>query len=202
MFTRSFRGVLPASASLQPQPKQTYNNGSQALTFSPSQSFFSSTMAATTGSGPIAMNPLGANAAVTIDPGGPNQMALPLNLAAPITWARPNGIIGVPRNSPLVLTFTPGDPAAPTAIILYSYSAANNSSVEAQCLAPAGASSFTISPDTLANFPVTYGLIDGSYANLFIGTLGLNSAGSFTNGLAANGVVLTSNWVAQSVVLQ
>ncbi len=202
VFTRSFRGVLPASASLQPQPKQTYNNGSQALTFSPSQSFFSSTMAATTGSGPIAMNPLGANAAFTIDPGGPNQMALPLNLAAPITWARPSGIIDVPRNSPLVLTFTPGDPAAPTAIILYSYSAANNSSVEAQCLAPAGASSFTVPADTLANFPVTYGLIDGSYANLFIGTLGLNSAASFTNGLAANGVVLTSNWVAQSVVLQ
>ncbi len=202
VFTRSFRGVLPASASLQPQPKQTYNNGSQALTFSPSRSFFSSTMTATTGSGPIAMNPLGANAALTIDPGGPNQMALPLNLATPITWARPSGIIGLPRNSPLILTFTPGDPTAPTAIILYSYSVSNNSSVEAQCLAPAGASSFTISADTLANFPVTYGLIDGSYANLFIGTLGLNNAASFTNGLAANGVVLTSNWVAQSVVLQ
>jgi len=202
VLTKSLRGVLPASASLQPQPKQTYNNGSQAITFSPFLSFFSSTMAATTGAGPIAMNPLGANAALTIDPGGPNQMQLPLNLAAPVAWSRPSGIIDVPRSSPLVLTFTPGDAAAPTAIILYSYSAVNNSAVEAQCLAPAGATSFTIPADTLANFPVTYGLIDGSYANLFLGTLGLNSATTFTNGLAANGVVLTSNWVAQSVVIQ
>jgi hypothetical protein len=148
------------------------------------------------------MNPLGANAAFTIDPGGANQMQLALNLAAPITWSRPSGIIDVPRSSPLVLTFTPGDAVAPTAIILYSYSAVNNSAVEAQCLAPAGATSFTIPADTLANFPVTYGLIDGSYANLFLGTLGLNSATTFTNGLAANGIVLTSNWVAQSVVIQ
>jgi hypothetical protein len=37
---------------------------------------------------------------------------------------------------------------------------------------------------------------------LFIGTLGVNSATPFTNDLAANGILLDSSWVAQSVVLQ
>ena len=202
VLAKSLRGVLPASASLSPQPQQTYNNGTQAITFSPNGSFFSSTMAASANSTPVAMNPLGANASITIDPGGANQLQLPLSLEPPLAWSRPNAIIVVPRNAPLALTFTPGDPAAPTGIVLYSYTANNNSTVEVQCLAPPGANSFTISADTLANFPATYGLIDGSYANLFIGTLGLNSAKSFTNGLAASGMVLTSNWIAQSVVLQ
>ena len=202
VLTKSPRGVLPASASLSPQPKQTYNNGTQAITFSPSGSFFSSTMAASANSTPVAMNPLGANASITIDPGGANQLQLPLSLEPPLAWSRPNAIVVVPRNAPLALTFTPGDPAAPTGIVLYAYTANNNSTVEVQCLVPPGANSFTISADTLANFPATYGLIDGSHANLFIGTLGLNSAKSFTNGLAASGMVLTSNWLAQSVVLQ
>jgi uncharacterized protein (TIGR03437 family) len=202
VLNKSFRGTLPASASLSPQPKQTYNNGAQAITFSPSQYYFSSTMAANTGAGAIAMNPLGANAALIVDPSGPNQTSLPLNLAAPLTWARPGGILTVPRNASLPLAFTPGDTSAPTAIVLYSYSADNNSAVEAECLAPPGATSFTIPADTLANFPLTYGLIDGSYANLFVGTLGLNSTASFSSGLAANGIVVTANWLAQSVVLQ
>jgi hypothetical protein len=74
--------------------------------------------------------------------------------------------------------------------------------VEVQCLAPPGASAFTISADTLSNLPPTYAIIDGSYANLFIGTLGVNKAISFTNGLAANGILLDSSWLAQSVLLQ
>jgi len=44
--------------------------------------------------------------------------------------------------------------------------------VEVQCLAAPGASTFTISADTLANLPPSYLILDGSYANLFIGTLG------------------------------
>jgi hypothetical protein len=74
--------------------------------------------------------------------------------------------------------------------------------VEVQCLAPPGANAFTISADTLANLPPTYGIIDGSYANLVVGTLGVNNAVSFTNGLAANGILLNSSWLGQTVVLQ
>jgi uncharacterized protein (TIGR03437 family) len=201
-LTKSLRGALPASASLSPQPTQTYNNGTQALTFSPGGSYFASTVAASVNSTAIAMNPLGANAALTIDPTGPNQMAIPLSIEPPLAWTRPNAIIVVARNAPLTLAFTPGDPAAPTGIVIYSYTAVYNATVEVQCLAAPGANAFTISADILANFPLTYGLIDGSFANLFIGAVGMNSAALFTNGLASSGVVLSSNWLAQSVVFQ
>jgi hypothetical protein len=105
-------------------------------------------------------------------------------------------------NAPLALSFTPGDAAAPTAILLYSYAASNNSTVEVQCLAPPGATTFTISADTLANLPPSYARIDSSYADLVVGTLGVNKAVSFKNGFAANGILLDSSWLSQSVVIQ
>jgi uncharacterized protein (TIGR03437 family) len=201
-LTKSLRGALPSSDSLSPQPKQAYNNGSQVLTVSPRGPYFASAMAAAVNSKGIAMNALGANASFTINPGGPNESVLPLAMEPPPSWARPSGIISIPRSSPLTLTFTPGDASAPTAIVLYAYTAVYNATVEVQCVAPPGAASFTIPADVLSNFAPTYGLVDGSYANLFIGTLGLNTAASFTNSLAANGIVMSSNWLAQTVVFQ
>ena len=65
-----------------------------------------------------------------------------------------------------------------------------------------GAASFTIPADILANLPSSYRIIDGSYANLYIATLGLNHATSFTNGLAENGILLNSNWISQAVMIQ
>ncbi len=148
------------------------------------------------------MNLLGANASFTIDPSGPNQAGFALTPVPPPAWTRPNSVIQIPRNVPLALTFTPGDPAASTGIVLYSYAASTNSTVEVQCLAPPGASSFTIPTDFLANLPPSYEILDGSYASLFIGAIGLNKATSFSNGLAAKGILLNSTWLAQAVVLQ
>ena len=201
-YDKSLRGALPASASLTPQPTQTYNNGTQSLIFSPTDSYFSSTLGGTLDSNPFDMNALGANETYTIDPAGPNQTVLKFSPEPPPAWTRPNAILVVPRNAPLALAFTPADAAAPTAILLYSYSAATNSTVEVQCLAAPGAAAFTISADTLANLPPTYSLLDGSYANLFIGTLGVDKPVLFTNSLAASGILLDSSWLAQSVVLQ
>jgi uncharacterized protein (TIGR03437 family) len=198
----SLRGALPASASLSPQPKQTYNNGTQSVTFSPSNYYVSSAMGGTASGTPFGMNLLGAGGSYTADPGGANQKVISFATEPPPGWTRPNAIIVVPRNAPLTLTFAPGDALAPTAIVLYSYSTATNTTVEVQCLASPGTSTFTIPADSLANLPLTYGLIDGSYANLFVGTLGLNKAISFTNGMAANGILLHSSWLAQSVVLE
>jgi hypothetical protein len=56
--------------------------------------------------------------------------------------------------------------------------------------------------DTLSNLPPTYAPVDGSYANLLVGTLGIDNAVSFTNGLAANGVLLNVSWLSQTVVLE
>ncbi len=202
-LTKSLPGALPASASLSPQPNQTYKNGAQSLTISSSaNSFYSNAVGGTIDSTSVGLNPLSTGASFTIDPGGANQKVLAINPEPPPSWSRPNAIIVVPRSSPLALTFTPGDTAAPTAILLYAYAAATNSTVEVQCLAPPGASTFTISADSLANLPSSYRILDGSYAELIIGTLGVNKASSFTNGLAANGILLNSSWVSQSVVLQ
>jgi len=38
--------------------------------------------------------------------------------------------------------------------------------------------------------------------NLAVGTLGINKAVPFTNGFAANGILLDSSWLSQSVVIQ
>jgi len=199
---KSLPGALPASASLSPQPTQLYNNGTQSLQFKPSQYYFSSTLGGTFDSQPFDMNALSANENITIDPGGANHAVIAFAIEPPPGWPAPNGIITIPRNEPLALTFKPADAAAPTAIVLYSYAAATNSTVELQCLAAPGAASFTISADNLAHLPPTYSKIDGSYANLFVGTLGLNKAISFNNGLATNGILVDSSWLAQSVVLQ
>src|ERR1035438_3988400 len=240
----SLRGALPSTASLSPQPKQLYNNGTQSLNMSPAGSDCSTALGGTIDSVVNGMNLLGANGTYTMDPGGANETSIPLAaetppawarpneivviprnqpplirlhgeqeggekgapipLAAepPPAWARPNEIVVIPRNQPLNLTFTPGDAASPTAILIYSYAAATNSTVEVECLAAAGASSFTISADSLANLPLTYAIADGSYTNLTIGSLGMNSAVVFHNGLAANGIVLVSSWLGQTVVIQ
>ena len=200
-FGKTLRGALPPGASLSPQPEQLYNNGKQILTVTPTDTFLSSTLGGTVGATAVALNPLGSGGSFTIDSAGANTV-IPLNLEPPPAWSRPNAIVVVPRSAPLALAFTPGDSGAPTVIVLYAYSAPTNSTVEVQCLAPPGASSFTVPTDLLSNLPATYQVIDGSYANLSIGTLGVNKAVSFSDTLAASGVLLTSNWLSQSVVLQ
>jgi uncharacterized protein (TIGR03437 family) len=201
-ITQSLRGALPAGASVNPQPNQTYNNGNQTLSIPPTSPLFDQTVGGTVDSTSFGLSAPGAGASFTIDPSGPNQAVLAINTEPPPAWTRPNSILAVTRSSPLALTFTPGDTSAPIAILLYAYAAAINATVEVRCMVAPGAGSFTIPADILANLPSSYRILDGSYANLYIATLGLNHAISFTNGLAANGIVLNSNWISQSVVLQ
>ncbi len=197
----SLRGALPASASLNPQPKQTYSNGTQPLNFSPAGFDYTTALGGTINSAPSGVTLLN-NGTYTIDPGGPNQAVIPIVAEAPPSWTRPADIIVIPRSQPLNLAFTPGDVASPTGILIYAYSASTNSTVEVECVAPAGASTFTIATDMLANLPPSYLAADGSYTNLIIGSLGLNRAVIFNNGLAANGALLISSWVAQTAVIQ
>jgi uncharacterized protein (TIGR03437 family) len=198
----TLRGALPASASLSPQPNQTYNNGTQSVSLPVTNPFVWGVAGGTVDSTSVGLNTLGAGASFTFDPGGANETVLAIKSEPPPAWTQPNAIIVIPRNTPLALTVTPGDAAALTSVILYAYAAAINSTVEVQCLASPGASGFTIPGDILSNLPHSYGLIDGSYARLLIGSLGVNHAISFSNGLAANGLLLNSSWVSQSVVLQ
>jgi len=200
-FGNSLRGVLPDSASLSPQPMQTYNNGTQSMIYNTYHPFFFATVGGVVDSNSFAMNLLGAKGSYTIDPGGPNNMVVSFNAVPAPVWQR-NGILIVPRNALLTLTFTPGDSASPTAIVIYAYAASTNSTTEVECMAAAGANTFTVSADSLANLPATYQIYDSSYASLSVGTVGFSQAVPFSNGLAANGILLNSNWLSQSVVLQ
>jgi uncharacterized protein (TIGR03437 family) len=200
---KTLRGALPASASFNPQPNQTYTNGTQALKIAPGANpFYASAVGGSINADAVGMKPLGANAVFTIDPAGPNETAIALSVVPPPIWARPNALAVVPRSVPFALSFTPGDMTAPTSILLYSYAAVTNTTVEAQCLAPPGATGFTIPADTLANFPPSFRNIDGSYTDLIVGTLEINKAATFSNDLIANGLLLGSSWVVQGVVLQ
>jgi uncharacterized protein (TIGR03437 family) len=199
---KNFRGVLPTSASSSPQPKQGYSNGTQPLVFSPKRSFFASTVAGTIDGIGIDTDLVGGGATFTIDPGGSNPSVIPLTLAASPGWTRPDGILEIPRDAPFDLAFAPGDATAPTAIVVNAYSAVTNASVMVNCLAAPGARTFTIPADGLANLPASYGIVDGSYANLAIGTLGVNKAISFSNAFAANGILVNSRWQVQSVVMR
>ena len=116
----SLRGALPASASMSPQPNQLLGNGTQSFTIAPINSFFLSALGGTINSSPFVTNLVGTNGSFTIDPTGPNKMAIPFNTEPAPGWSRPNGLISAPRNTPLALTFTPGDAASPTAILIYS----------------------------------------------------------------------------------
>jgi hypothetical protein len=102
------------------------------LQFTPTSAFFSSTLGGKLDSTPFDLNELGQNESITIDPTGKNQTVLDFTLEPPPGWTRPNGIMIVARNTPLTLNFTPGDTGAPTGIVLYSYAAQTNSTVEIQ----------------------------------------------------------------------
>lgn len=200
-YGSTLRGALPPSASIA-QPNQAYSNGTQTLNITPAGSDYMTALGGTINSVVNGMNMLANNGTYTIDPGGPNQTAIPISAETPPSFTRPNAIIVIPRNAPLNLSFTPGDAASPTGILIYSYGAATNSTVEVECVAAPGASSLTISPDTLSNLPPTYQIADGSYTNLVIGSLGFNHAVPFSNGIAASGILLVSNWVGATAVIQ
>jgi uncharacterized protein (TIGR03437 family) len=198
----TLRGALPASASLNPQPNQTYNNGTQSFTVPTTGALYAGIVGANLPSSQAGLGPPATGATFTVDPNGPNAKTLAVSAEPAPAWTPPPGLLTIPRKVPLTLTFTPADKSAPTSVLIYAYTSAIDSTVEVQCLAAPGAASFTISSDTLANLPATYQLIDGSYARLMIGTLGLNNALTFSNGLAANGILFHANWLSQSVVLQ
>jgi hypothetical protein len=65
-----------------------------------------------------------------------------------------------------------------------------------------GCNARSVPADSLANLPTTYQVDGGPNARLSVGTVGFSQAVPFSNGLAGNGILLNSNWLSQSVVLQ
>ena len=71
------------------------------------------------------------------------------------TWSNRDQISAVTLSKGLTVTWTGGDPAATTFIVVGAADLPTNSSALALCLAPQGSASFTVPPDVLANLPVT-----------------------------------------------
>ncbi|MEP7353936.1 MAG: hypothetical protein ABI824_11955, partial [Acidobacteriota bacterium] len=198
---KTLRGATPPSAANSPD--MIYNNGTQSIPISSVVLPTVATLGGVFNGWQSGMNPASTGASLTVYP-GPLQVVVPVVPVPAPSWNRPNAIIIVPRDAPLSVDFTPGDTAAPTAILLYAYAASTNSTVEVQCLAAPGVTTFTIPSESLANLPLSYRRIDGSYAELIIGTLGVNKLVSFTflPATRSSGVLLNSSWVSQSVVIQ
>ena len=202
-YDKTLRGALPPSASLSPQPKLSFNTGTETVAlFANGRPHYAAAIGGTSNGGLVGFNLATPDAKVVIDEGGANERTLSSVTPAAPAWPQRGSLEIIPRNTPLNLSFTPGDAASPTAILLYAYAAVSNSTVEVQCLAAPGATSFTVPAETLANLPTTYRVLDGSYNSLMIGTLGLSKPVSFSNGVAASGLLLNSNWLGRSVVLR
>jgi len=73
----------------------------------------------------------------------------------PFTWSNRDQISAVTLSKELTLTWTGGDPASTTFIVVGAADLPTNSSAVALCLAPQGSESFTVPLDVLANLPVT-----------------------------------------------
>ena len=195
---KSLRGAVNPGVALSPKPVIGFNNGVEdGKFFGDAPSYSSITLGGTVGGNPLGLALANSAAKLTVD-----GIAMPLKLVAPPQWDQRDALTVINRSVPLVLNFLPGDPTAPTAIVIYSYAAYANATVEVQCLAGAGSSSFTVPAAVLANLPQSYRTLDGSYTQVALGTLSPAGRTIFTTPRVENGLLLFSSWISSSVVMQ
>jgi uncharacterized protein (TIGR03437 family) len=138
-------------------------------------------------------------------PGGKDVGAFSttIALAPAITWTSPPSTIN--RASPLTLTWTGGDSTQTVMILGGSTDQTSKASGGFLCVAPAGAHSFTVPVNSLADLIPTTGAATGSSGP--IGILGLmpmhlGSTQSFTAPNLTVGIVFNTTMVAQTVQVQ
>ncbi|WP_031498968.1 hypothetical protein [Bryobacter aggregatus] len=124
------------------------------------------------------------------------------NTANLFAWAGRTPLDRLRRNVPQRITFTPNDFNAVAALSIVAYSAMHNASTALTCLAAPGADTFSLSPDLLANLPISYGRPDGSLAVIGIGVVPLARAVPFTSSGLDAGLALFSQWQTRTVYLQ
>jgi uncharacterized protein (TIGR03437 family) len=80
----------------------------------------------------------------------------PLTIPQPLAWTNRDQLITVNRAQPLPISWTGGDSTQTVAIVGFGEDLPTNSSAAFACIAPAGATSFTVPPDMLSNLPATH----------------------------------------------
>lgn len=157
--TSPLPGSLPPATSLDMGPPLvlTGPGGTRTLnaTFTPVQ--------ATYLGGSISNNILPSS--LFLNPGSYNIMGLggvsvgpfnvSFNIPQPLVWTNETQTVTVNRTQPLTLTWTGGDSGQMIAIVGIGIDLPSNSSAAFTCIAPQGASSFTVPPDILSNLPGT-----------------------------------------------
>ena len=100
------------------------------------------------------------------------------------------------------IPFTPNDYNASSELSLVAYSAVHDATTAITCVAAPGISEFLLTPDLMANLPLSQGRVDGSFAMIGIGIVPLTRAVPFSASGLDGGLLLFSQWQTKSVYIQ
>jgi hypothetical protein len=102
------------------------------------------------------------------------------NIPTPITWTNRDQVVNIDRTQPLTVTWTGASATQTVSIVGGAVDLPTNSSALFQCIAPSGATSFTVPPAILSALPASRRLASQTKAVLFVGTLPLGSTSVIT----------------------
>ncbi|HZU27783.1 MAG TPA: hypothetical protein VFA04_19790 [Bryobacteraceae bacterium] len=116
--------------------------------------YFGGSIAGTTISGTLDLDP---GTYKVTGSGGSDVGAFSTTLTAPapIIWTGQNALLNVPRSQPLTISWSGGSSTDRVGILGFGEDLPSNSSTAFLCVAPEGATSFTIPAAILANVPAT-----------------------------------------------
>ncbi len=141
--------------------------------------------------------------AATVNISGPlGDAVVQPNSTNLFAWAGRASLDRIRRDVIQRISFTPNDFNATTELSLVAYSATHNATTAITCLAAPGVDTFILTPDLLANLPLSYNLPDGSLAMLGIGVVPLSRAVPFSLSGLDGGLLLFTQWQTKSVYIQ
>ncbi len=102
------------------------------------------------------------------------------NIPTPITWTNRDQVANIDRTQPLTVTWTGATATQTVSIVGGAVDLPTNSSALFQCIAPSGATSFTVPAAILSALPASRRLPSQTKAVLFVGTLPLGATSVVT----------------------
>ena len=128
--------------------------------------------------------------------------SVPFNMPATFSWTNRNNLNSVTRSQPLTLSWT-GTPSGATVFVAGGgVDIPNNATTAFVCVAPAGALSFTVPPQVLANIPPQHTRPSQSLGAIYVGEMPLSSPTTFTASGLTSGLVLPAQVLGKSVAFQ
>lgn len=137
-------------------------------------------------------------------PGGKDVPAFSTSFTMPagVTWTNRDQLATFKRSQPLTVNFTASAAGQTVSIVGGVADLPTNSSALFQCIAPAGATSFTVPAAILSTLPATRALPSQSKSLLFVGTLNTGSTASFTASGLDSAVMLPLVLTGRPVTVQ